>query len=230
MTEDAVAGQPSIPAVRSATVPSVKSERDTAGRRALDGRVRRGERSRDAIVAALFDLIGSGVPKPTAQQVADRAGVGIRSVFRHFTEMDSLYAAMDARLEGEAARLLAVRAERTGTLDERARALVRQRVALFERVAPYKRSANLQRWRSPFLQERHERMQRVLRADLLQWLPELESAPAELLDGIDLVTCFEAWDILRGDRGLAQKTATAVVESLVVARLRDLPVAPRRTR
>ena len=46
-----------------------------------DGRLRRGERSREAIVAALFELVGEGVLQPTAQQVAERAGVGIRSVF-----------------------------------------------------------------------------------------------------------------------------------------------------
>jgi AcrR family transcriptional regulator len=206
----------------------VKAVRNVAGTPALDGRVRRGERSRDAIVGALFDLIGGGVLQPTAQQVADRAGVGIRSVFRHFTEMDSLYAAMDTRLESEAARLLTARDERAGTLDQRAHALVLQRAALYERVAPYKRSANLQRWRSAFLQERHDRMQRVLRDDLLRWLPELEGAPSEILDGIDLVTCFESWDRLRADRRLPQKAAAAVVEALVIASLRGVAGARRR--
>ncbi len=204
----------------------VRTALQTGG--ALDGRVRRGERSRDAIVAALFDLIGGGVLQPTAQQVADRAGVGIRSVFRHFSEMDSLYAAMDARLEGEASRLLAVRGARTGTIEERAKALIRQRATLFERVAPYKRSANLQRWRSAFLQDRHQRMQRILRADLLQWLPELDGAPAELVEAVDLVTCFEAWDRLRGDRQLAQKSAVATLERTLLALVRELRPPFRR--
>jgi len=187
---------------------------------ALDGRVRRGERSRHAIVAALLDLIGGGVLQPTAQQVADQAGVGIRSVFRHFAEMDSLYSAMDTRLEGEAQRLLQG-GERAGGLANRVGAVVRQRAMLFERVAPYKRSANLQRWRSRFLQDRHLRMQRVLRADLLQWLPELEGAPADLLEATDLATSFEAWDRLRGDRQLTQKLAVATMERTVLALLRD---------
>ena len=65
---------------------------------ASDGRVRRGERSRDAIVQALFELIGAGATTPTAQQVAQRAGVGLRSVFRHFRDMESLFAEVDARL------------------------------------------------------------------------------------------------------------------------------------
>lgn len=185
------------------------------GTPAADGRARRSERSREAIVGALFDLIGDGALQPTAQQVADRAGVGIRSVFRHFSEMETLYRAMDARLEREAIQLLTVPPTR-GTLAERVRALVRQRMALFERIAPYKRSANLLRWRSPFLQERHLRLRRVLRDDLRSRLPELRRGPAERLDAADLVTSFESWDGLRHDRRLSAKRAAAVVERLVL--------------
>jgi AcrR family transcriptional regulator len=182
----------------------------------MDGRVRRGARSRRTIVEALLDLIGSGVLQPTAQQVADHAGVGIRSVFRHFSEMDSLYEAMATRLEGEAARHV-MGGRRTGTLPQRVQALTRQRATLFERVSPYKRSANLQRWRSRFLQDRHLRMQRRLRADLLQWLPELQEEPAYLVEAIDLLTSFEAWERLRCDRQLSRKGAAAVMERAVLA-------------
>ena len=186
---------------------------------APDGRIRRGARSRQTIVEALLDLIGSGLLQPTAQQVADHAGVGIRSVFRHFSEMDSLYEAMAARLEGEAAQHV-MGGQRIGTLPQRVHALTRQRATLFERISPYKRSANLQRWRSRFLQDRHLRMQRRLRADLLQWLPELEEEPADLVEAIDLVTSFEAWERLRSDRQLSRKVAAAVMERAALALVR----------
>lgn len=194
---------------------------------ALDGRLRRGERSRQAIVAALMALVGRGVLQPTAQQVADQAGVGIRSVFRHFSEMESLYAAMNAQLEGDAARIL-LGGVRRGSLDERIAGLVRQRVALFERVAPYKRSANLQRWRSRFLQGRHRRLQRALHADLLDWLPELAAAPEDLSEALDLALGFESWDALCGDRGASARLAAAVLQRTVRALVRDHTAARRR--
>jgi len=206
----------------------VKADPQPRAAFALDGRVRRGEQSRTAIVNALFELIGSGVLQPTAQQVADRGGVGIRSVFRHFSEMDSLYAALDARLEGEASRLL-FGGERRGSLAARARALVRQRVTLFERVAPYKRAANLARQRSRFIQERHQRMQRLLRDDLLAWVPELARAPVDLVEALDLATSFEAWDRLRGDRQLSQKVAGAALERIALALAQAL-AAPKEER
>lgn len=188
---------------------------------ALDGRFRRGERSRQAIVAALVELVGRGVLQPTAQQVADQAGVGIRSVFRHFSEMESLYAAMDARLEGDAVHILRG-GDRAGTLEQRVAGLVRQRASLFERIAPYKRSANLLRWRSRFLQGRHRRLQAGLREDLVAWLPELKGAPADLVEALDLALAFEAWDVLRGDRGLSSRRAMAVLERTARALVRDL--------
>lgn len=202
-------------------MPAVKKAAATDDRAALDGRFRRGQRSRQAIVAALVELVGQGVLQPTAQQVATRAGVGIRSVFRHFSEMESLYAAMDARLEGDAVQILRA-GERSGALAQRVAALVRQRAAFFERIAPYKRSANLLRWRSRFLQGRHRQLQAGLREDLLVWLPELRRAPAELLEALDLALGFESWDALRGDRGLSARRATAVLERTVRALTRDL--------
>lgn len=187
---------------------------------ALDGRIRRGARSRQTIVEALLELIGTGVLAPTAQQVADRAGVGIRTVFRHFSEMDALYQSMDAWVEGEVRPLLAV-APRAGSVEARATGLVRQRALFFERIAPYKRSGNLLRWRSRFLQDRHARLQRVLRAELVRWLPELSEAPAELVSALELATSFEAWDRLRTDQQLSPKHASAVLERTVLALLRD---------
>jgi len=183
-----------------------------------DGRLRRGERSREAIVAALFELVGEGVLQPTAQQVAERAGVGIRSVFRHFDDMDSLFATMDARLRADALPILRGAAPE-GALRERARALVERRAKVFERVAPYKRSANVQRWRSRFLSTRHGAMVRELRADLLRSLPELADAPAETLEAADLITSFEAWDRLRADQRLSRERAEATLGRALLALL-----------
>jgi AcrR family transcriptional regulator len=188
---------------------------------ASDGRVRRGERSGQAIVEALVGLMGEGILEPTAQEVAARAGVGIRTVFRRFSDMESLFAEMGARVQADALPLL-VGGRPSGDLTERARALVGQRVILFERIAPYKRSANLKRWRSPFLREGHARLVRGLRADLMRWLPELRSAPEDMVNALDLATSFEAWDRLRTEQRLGRERAQAVVERMVLALVAEL--------
>jgi AcrR family transcriptional regulator len=194
----------------------VRTSRVGAPGTAPDGRVLRGERSREAIVDALFELVGEGVLRPTAQQVAERAGVGLRSVFRHFSDMERLFAALDARLGGEVIPLL-LEARPGGRLRARASGLVERRVRLFERIAPYKRSADLARRRSPFLRTRHAALVRALRADLLRWLPELRTAPADLLEALDVATSFEAWDRLRSDQRLSRERAHAALVRTVQA-------------
>lgn len=183
-----------------------------------DGRQRRSERSREAIVQALIDLVGEGILQPTAQQVAEAGGVGIRSVFRHFADMDSLFAEMDARLQAEALPLL--RGDPPDAIvEKRARALVLRRVAFFEKIAPFKRAGTIQRWRSEFLRGQHGVLVRALRADLLRWLPELRRAPADLVEAFDLALSFEAWDRLRTDQRLGRDRARDALLRFVSALL-----------
>ena len=110
------------------------------GKETADGRILRSERSREAIVRATLALVGQGALRPTAEQVAEEAGVGIRTVFRHFSDMDSLFSEMNARLRETAGPLL-VGGERSGSVEERARRAIACRVAMYEHVAPYRRSA-----------------------------------------------------------------------------------------
>lgn len=186
-----------------------------------DGRVRRAQRSDESIVSALFALVGEGNLDPTAQQVAERAGVGIRTVFRRFSDMEGLFTGMDSRLQREAVPML-IGSEPRGTLAERSRDLVAQRVAFFERIAPYKRAGNLKRWRSPFLKGRHALLVRTLRQELRRWLPEIGAAPAAVVDALELATSFEAWDRLRTEQGLSVARAKSTIEQIVLSLGREL--------
>ncbi|KCZ53122.1 TetR/AcrR family transcriptional regulator [Hyphomonas pacifica] len=57
----------------------------------VDGRRQRSERSRAQIIEAMFALIQEGDISPSAAGVTERSGVGLRTVFRYFEDMDSLY-------------------------------------------------------------------------------------------------------------------------------------------
>src|SRR5262245_51723149 len=194
-----------------------------------DGRVRRRQRNGRAIVDAMLALVGEGVVAPTAQQVAARAGVGMRTVFRRFSDMESLFAEMGERILTEALpRFAAARPE--GDLTQRARAVVDRRVAFFERIAPFKRAANFRRWRSPFLRQGHARLVSGLRADLVEWLPEVRQAPAEITNALELATSFEAWDRLRIEQRLSRERAQAAVEHVALCLLAGLGGAKGRSR
>ena len=187
-----------------------------------DGRVQRSERSREAIVQAMIDLIGAGALSPTAQQVAARADVGVRTVFRHFSDMDTLLATMNERLSEQVRPLFADEVQ-DGPLEARVRALLDARFEILERVAPYMRSAQPQRDRSDFLQTQHEQTVRDLQRDLRHRLPEIADADSAIADGLDLALSFEAWDRLRSDQHLGARRAREAVERIVTTLVAALP-------
>lgn len=176
-----------------------------------DGRTLRAVRSRNSIIDAMYALIEEGVMRPTAKQVAEKAGVGIRTVFRHFDDMQGLQVEVARRVAEEAgAVFLAGKPE--GDFERRCRDLVACRVAFFEKLGPFKRSEMSYRWMSPYLQKAHARLVVTLREDLFRWLPELAQADEALVSALDMLMCFEAWNRLRTDQGLDVVAATAVLE------------------
>ena len=183
-----------------------------------DGRVQRSARSRARIAEALLELVQEGEPRPTGEQVAARAGVGLRTVFRHFEDMESLHAEVHRRVEA-LIRPLVETPPSGHTLEERLQGLLQQRAAAFERMAPFKRAGEIERWHSPFLQRRHTDMVRGLRANLRRALPEIDTAPAPLRQAVELLLSYEAWQRLRHDQGLGKERAQEVLRDSVLALL-----------
>ena len=60
----------------------------------LDGRQSRTARSRLAICEACLDLVQEGVLQPSADEIAQRAGLSRRSIFNHFADLAELYDAV----------------------------------------------------------------------------------------------------------------------------------------
>ncbi len=184
----------------------------------LDGRVRRGARNRERIVEALLELLRAGSLRPTAEQVADRAGVGTRTVFRHFDDMDSLYAEMDQAVKKRAGTLTEP-LEPGRSLADRIDWVIDRRAAVYEYIAPFKRAAALQLWRSDFLRARHDDMNCGLRSQLLSAIPEFEQLSPAHRDAAELATSFESWNRLRTDQGLEGDAAAAALKTLLRALL-----------
>jgi len=182
----------------------------------VDGRAQRSERSREAIVQALLELVGEGVPEPTAQQVAERADVGVRTVFRHFSDMDTLFAAMNDRVTNAVSDLF-VEENQVGSLSERIEALIERRSKIFGIVEPYRRAQTVQRSRSPFLQQQQQRTNKILRTDLQRWLPEVSGFENEIAEALELTLSLESWERLRFDQRLGAKRSQSVIRHIVRA-------------
>ncbi len=181
---------------------------------APDGRRLRSERSKQAIIDAMLGLVEEGVLVPTAQQVSERAGVGIRSVFRHFSDMESLFATADIAIREQYQGLFAG-GDREGSLAERLLHAVEQRALAYEAVGNHLLTTKAQLWRYPVLREQYTRLQRQLRKDLDDWLPELKTLSGEDREMVDAVASFEHWHRLREQQGMNKKAAVRLTTELL---------------
>lgn len=113
-----------------------------AGAKQRDGRTVRAERTRQAVVDSLLALLDERHLRPTATQIAERAGVSERSVFQHFPDREALFEAV-ARHQYE--RVLPTLRPIDGSLPvpERIEQFTEQRAQLYELIGGVRRAALL---------------------------------------------------------------------------------------
>ena len=185
-----------------------------------DGRSERGARNREAILDATYGLVEREERMPTAERVAEEAGVGIRTVFRHFTDMEALYAEVWTRVVSMLRDVIEVPLAE-GSIEERTRLTIARRCELYERMAPFRRASWLQKDRSAFLREQREKNTALLRLRLLAIFPELEGAPPALVEALDLLSSFEAWNRLKVDQNLSSVEARVSLETAFLSLMRE---------
>ena len=184
----------------------------------VDGRRQRGERTRQAIIEAALSLQEEGVLVPTAQQISDRAGVLIRSFFRHFEDMETLFKAADDQLR-DSYEALFIGGDRQGSLSERVHRAVERRSAAFEQLKNLMLGTKALLWRYETLRNNYSRNQKGLRKDLESWLPELNDLSEVECESIHAFASFEMWNRLRSEQGLSEHASILVIQSTLISLL-----------
>ena len=187
---------------------------ETKGSEAVDGRRLRSERTRLAIIEAALALQERGVLVPTAQQISDRAGVPIRTFFRHFEDMETLFKATDAHIR-DSYESLFLGGDREGTLEERIDHAVERHADAYESVSNIVLGTHAQLWRYEILRKNYARNQRALRNDLDDWLPELKRLGRDDRESIDAIASFEMWHRLRYHQGLSKNKCVKILKALL---------------
>ena len=179
-----------------------------------DGRRERSRSSRSRIASAMLELVAKGEVAPSAAQVAEVAGVGLRSVFRHFKDMDALYREMSEEIEARVLPILLRPPEGT-TWQQRLTNLAERRARIFEAIMPFRISANIRRFESPYLMQDYRRLLRLEAETLEAHLPEDVRADTLGARGLNVILSFNTWRLLRHDQGLTVEEAKAVVRRLL---------------
>lgn len=192
----------------------------------IDGRSQRAERTRRAIVDALFALLEEGHLRTPAKVIAERAGVSLRALWTNFTDMETLYAAAGRRLlERQRAEYRAVAPDLP--LDARIEAFARQRAAMLEMMAPAARAAHLMLPHSPQLQRNRAIQIGCVRDEIrVLFAAELDAAGPDrdlLLNAVLVAATFNAWQMAREQLALDVGEACDLMVRTVTALLAPGP-------
>jgi AcrR family transcriptional regulator len=175
----------------------------------IDGRHLRRDQNRDAVVDALVALFEEGNLQPSSAEIAERAGLSSRSLFRYFDDIDDLNRAAIDRQLTLARPLLDPDVSADDPLAVRIERLVETRARMFGTIAPAARAARVSAHRRPVVGSQLTQGRAYLRAQVLELF-----GPAHL-PAIDVLCSFESYELLRFDQKLSRaKTVSALTAAL----------------
>jgi|TARA_B110000196_G_C21011801_1_gene598297 AcrR family transcriptional regulator len=183
-----------------------------------DGRRLRSRDSKRKIVTAMLGLVREGRIAPTAEEVAQRANVGLRTVFRHFKDMESLYAEMSVAISEKVAPIIdeaLANDDWVSSLQQ----LVARRARVYEVVMPYRVAADVLKFQSTTLLTHHRQIVSDERKRLLSVLPQTVLDDQALIEALEAILSFDMWNQLRNDQRLSASEANGVVKRIVTSLL-----------
>ena len=190
----------------------------------VDGRVARAERTHAAIIEALVDVLAEGDLQPTAERIAERACVSLRTVYQHFPDRQALHKAVAERQWREVGKVIEV-IPSDAPLEERIERLVAQRARIWGIVTPVRRVALLNAPFQPEIAQEMAHARAVIREGVERlFARELDALPArdrgEVLEALNVAAEWPTWETLRAHQGLGVDQAKAVVARMLRALLR----------
>ena len=183
----------------------------------VDGRVARRERNVDAVIDVVLELFSEDAMVPSMEQVAQRSGLSLRSLYRYFSDPEELHEAAVRRHRARIEPLARLEAIGEGSLDHRVRAFVAARIRVYEAVGATYRAAVHNSARNPRMRDTLARNRDEMRSQFeRQFAPEITArrgaARTAVVAAGDLLSQLESIDFLRKHR---QLSAAEVERTLV---------------
>ena len=178
----------------------------------LDGRLERSKKSRDLIIKAMRDLIDDGILSPTAQQVAETAQVGIRTVFRHANDMETLFRLI-TKVNAEKRSKYFLQADINGNLEERIEKLADSRSEGYAEMQNFILATAASKWKYKFLDNQYKTANKRLKKNLHEWLPEMNNLDEEKQAMVEAIMSFEYWYRLRVHQNNSAKKTLNIIKN-----------------
>ena len=161
-----------------------------------DGRFARSKKTKDAIVRALLKLLRN-TPFPTAEQVAKESKIGLRTVYRQFKDMESIYLSLHEECMHSLGQIFNSEVDLDRPFNERVSFAIRERFTIYEKyetlfIATISNSARL-----PTLVNQVAESYQVMRERFIKSVPEIEDLSTIKSDLLFTRILFPSWFSLR---------------------------------
>src|SRR5688572_18810275 len=196
----------------------------------IDGRTLRRERNRTATVDAMLELYREGHLAPSSDEIAERAGLSPRSLFRYFEDLDDLVQTAVARQQEHVGPFFPIPVSVDAPFATRVEAFVQQRMRLFDAMGAVGQVARLRAPFQPLIAAQLSQIRSALRAQISSlFAAELRALgtarAATALAALDVVCSYEGHHLMRDDQSLS-RARTAAVLSATLTHLLTHPLTP----
>ena len=161
-----------------------------------DGRFARSQKTKDAIVKALLKLL-KNTPFPTAEQVAKESKIGLRTVYRQFKDMESIYLSLHEECMHSLNQMFNSDVDLNRSFEERVSFAINERFAIYDEyetlfIATISNSARL-----PTLVNQVAESYQIMRQRFIKIVPEIKNLSTIKSDLLFTRILFPSWFSLR---------------------------------
>jgi len=161
-----------------------------------DGRFARSQKTKDAIVKALLKLLRD-TPFPTAEQVAKESKIGLRTVYRQFKDMESIYLSLHEECMHSLGQMFNNDVDLDKSFKERVNFAISERLTIYEEyetlfIATISNSARL-----PTLVNQVTESYQIMRDRFIEIVPEIKNLSTIKSDLLFTRITFPPWFSLR---------------------------------
>ena len=161
-----------------------------------DGRFARSQKTKDAIVKALLKLLRN-TPFPTAEQVAKESKIGLRTVYRQFKDMESIYLSLHEECMHSLDQMFDSDIDLNKSFKERVNFAISERLTIYEEyetlfIATISNSARL-----PTLVNQVAESYQIMRERFIEIVPEIKNLSTIKSDLLFTRITFPPWFSLR---------------------------------
>ena len=160
-----------------------------------DGRINRSKTTLNKIVAATISLLrkNNNGQIPTAQEIAVKSGVGIRTVFRHIDDMEGLIEEVNRRYLNDLESYILKNNPKQNSKDQRIEHVIKERFYLYN---TYQHVFNLTITslnNSSAIRTGFIKFNNILRQRFEDLIPEVKKVNKEKQNIIDTLISYAAW-------------------------------------